>query len=113
MSKEEALVRRNDKKWLVADATYKFLTKFGYIDILKAYDKVLENASDENNDELIYGIIEAVRSNFSSNRSLNDSEKQYFIEADQSLNEGIRKAFNVSLLAALLAIPGVLSAKTV
>ena len=111
MSKEEALVRRNDKKWLVADATYKFLTKFGYIDILKAYDKVLENASDENNDELIYGIIEAVRSNFSSNRSLNDSEKQYFIEADQSLSEGPRQAFSISLLAALLAIPGILPAE--
>ena len=45
-SREAALKRRDDRRFHVADAAFKFLDKFGYIDILKKFAELSYDEED-------------------------------------------------------------------
>ena len=114
-SKEEALKRREDRKQHVVDAAFKFLEKFGYIQILKdmiaVYDK-FQNNEEVEDAQLISTILQSVKDNMSL-KHLQDSEDQEFVqqlqEAD-SLDEGVGNLVKVSIVAAMMAIPNLLPA---
>ena len=114
-SKEEALKRREDRKQHVVDAAFKFLEKFGYIQILKdmiaVYDK-FQNNEEVEDAQLINTILQSVKDNMSL-KHLQDSEDQEFVqqlqEAD-SLDEGVGNLVKVSIVAAMMAIPNLLPA---
>lgn len=110
-SKEEALKMRADEKWHQTDAAFKLLDKFGYVSILKKYCEFDDYAKETGSidfDQACSAIIGAVRENFASNASLNDSEKQFFTEVDAELNEDIVSTTRLMALAAALAIPGLI-----
>lgn len=118
-SKEEALKRRKDKKQHIVDAAFKFLEKFGYIqimrDIIKLYDDKKAGAKLSQS-YICSQILASVKENMSL-KHLQDSEDQEFIkkleEADQLLNEGIGSTVGkFSLVASLMAIPGLLPASS-
>lgn len=114
-SKEEALKRREDRKQHVVDAAFKFLEKFGYIQILKdviaVYDK-FQNNEEVEDAQLVNTILQSVKDNMSL-KHLQDSEDQEFAhrlqEAD-NLDEGVGNLVKVSVVAAMLAIPNLLPA---
>ena len=114
-SKEEALKRREDRKQHVVDAAFKFLEKFGYIQILKdviaVYDK-FQNNEEVEDAQLINTILQSVKDNMSL-QHLQDSEDQEFAhrlqEAD-NLDEGVGNLVKVSVVAAMMAIPNLLPA---
>ena len=113
-SKEEALKRRKDKKQHVVDAAFKFLEKFGYIqimrDIIKLYDDKKAGAKLSQS-YICSQILASVKENMSL-KHLQDSEDQEFIkkleEADQMLNEGIGKSVSLAAVISLLAVPSIL-----
>lgn len=114
-SKEEALKRRKDKRQHVVDAAFKLLEKFGYIqimkDVIKLYDD--KNAGAKLSQSYIVSqILASIKANMSL-KHLQDSEDQEFIkkleEAD-SLDESFGDLVKVSTIAAMMAIPNLLSA---
>ena len=114
-SKEEALKRREDRKQHVVDAAFKFLEKFGYIQILKdviaVYDK-FQNGEKVEDSQLVDTILQSVKDNMSL-KHLQDSEDQAFAQRLQEakcLDEGIGNLVKVSAIAAMMAIPNLLQA---
>ena len=115
-SKEEALKRRKDKRQHVVDAAFKFLEKFGYIQIMK---DMLELYDGKNSGErlsqsyIVDQILASVKSNMSL-KHLQDSEDQQFIQKlkeAECLDESIGNLVKVSIVAALMAIPNLLPAE--
>lgn len=45
-SREAALKRRDDRRFHIADAAFKFLDKFGYVDILKKFAELSYSEED-------------------------------------------------------------------
>lgn len=114
-SKEEALKRREDRKQHVVDAAFKFLEKFGYIQILKdviaVYDK-FQNNEEVEDAQLVNTILQSVKDNMSL-KHLQDSEDQEFaqrLQEAESLDEGVGNLVKVSVIAAMMAIPNLLPA---
>lgn len=114
-SKEEALKRRKDKRQHVVDAAFKFLEKFGYIQIMK---DILELYDGKNSGErlsqsyIVDQILASVKSNMSL-KHLQDSEDQQFIQKlkeAECLDESVGNLVKVSMVAALMAIPNLLPA---
>ena len=113
-SKEEALKRRKDKKQHVVDAAFKFLEKFGYIqimrDVIKLYDD--KNAGAKLSQSYIVDqILASIKANMSL-KHLQDSEDQEFIKKleETELDEGVSDLVKVSVIAAMMAIPNLLPA---
>lgn len=114
-SKEEALANRNNRKWKIADATFKLFDKYGYLSILKEFKNlysVLESPQMNQYQNVIFDqIIKIVKNNIGNVDKLEDKEMNNTTEtANSQVNEG--KLSNM-LLATLLAIPGILPAKHV
>ena len=114
-SKEEALKRREDRKQHVVDAAFKFLEKFGYIQILKdvieEYDKV-QNSEEIDDAQLVNTILQSVKDNMSL-KHLQDSEDQEFaqrLQEAESLDESIGDLMKISVIAAMMAVPNLLPA---
>ena len=113
-SKEEALKMRANKKWHQTDAAFKLLDKFGYASILKRLCELNDTVEETGDIDFVVAtseVISAVRDNFSSNVSLTDSEKQFFTEVDSELNEDFASSAKLMVLAAALAIPGLIPQK--
>lgn len=114
-SKEEALKRREDRKQHVVDAAFKFLEKFGYIQILKdlieAYDK-FQNNEEVDDTQLVNTILQSVKDNMSL-KHLQDSEDQEFaqiLQEVESLDESVGDLVKISVIAAMMAVPNLLPA---
>lgn len=113
-SKEEALKRRKDKKQHVVDAAFKFLEKFGYIqimrDVIKLYDDKNAGAKLSQN-YIVDQILASIKANMSL-KHLQDSEDQEFIKKleETELDEGVGDLVKVSVIAAMMAIPNLLPA---
>lgn len=113
-SKEEALKRRKDKKQHVVDAAFKFLEKFGYIqimrDVIKLYDDKNAGAKLSQN-YIVNQILASIKVNMSL-KHLQDSEDQEFIKKleETELDEGVSDLVKVSVIAAMMAIPNLLPA---
>lgn len=112
-SVEQALEFRNDRKWKIADATFKLLDKFGYLAILKQYIELkklldaMSNSNEENEifDEITASIISTVKDQLGNDEKLADSEHE-------QLDEGLNTLLPISIIAAALAIPHVLPEKS-
>lgn len=104
VSKEQALEFRNSLKWHIADATFKLLDKYGYLQILKKFTEYLNlvDNSHEVSVEVISGIIQIIKT------SIGDEKKLAEIE---SLDEGAKEVFSLLTLAGMLAIPGIMTPK--
>ena len=113
-SKEEALKRRKDKRQHVVDAAFKFLEKFGYIqimrDVIKLYDDKNAGAKLSQN-YIVNQILASIKVNMSL-KHLQDSEDQEFIKKleETELDEGVGDLVKVSVIAAMMAIPNLLPA---
>lgn len=114
-SKEEALKRRKDKRQHVVDAAFKFLEKFGYIqilrDVIKVYDRIQDGEVVQDS-EIVDTILNSVKDNMSL-KHLQDSEDQAFVQRLQeveNLDEGVGDLVKVSVIAAMMAIPNLLPA---
>lgn len=109
-SKEEALQFRTSRKWHIADTTFKLFDKYGYLAILKQFIEDFKLMSETNtvDEEIVNDLITTVKKYIGNADKLMDSE---FYEAE--LNEGVKEVVSAGLLAALLAVPGILPAKTV
>ena len=114
-SKEEALKRRKDKRQHIVDAAFKFLEKFGYIQILKDVIKVYDRIQDGEvvqDSEIVDTILKSVKDNMNL-KHLQDSEDQTFVQRLQEaecLDEGVGDLVKVSVIAAMMAIPNLLPA---
>ena len=103
-SREAALKRRDDRRFHVADAAFKFLDKFGYIDILKKFAEMSYNEEDGGVDldqeELFDNVVTIVTDGISTQK-LQDSELEGFPIA---LDESFADASKFMLIASLMAI---------
>lgn len=103
-SREAALKRRDDRRFHVADAAFKFLDKFGYIDILKkfaemSYDEE-DGGVDLDQEELFDRVVKIVSDGISTQK-LQDSELEGFPIA---LDESFADASKFMLIAGLMAM---------
>lgn len=114
-SKEEALKRRKDKKQIIVDAAFKFLEKFGYIqimkDVIKVYDDSEADIEKISEELLVDTILESVKENMSL-KHLQDSEDQEFIQKleEADLEESAKDLVKISLIASMMSITGLLPA---
>ena len=114
-TREEALKRRKDKKQHIVDAAFKFLEKFGYLQILKDVIKVYDRLQDGEvvkDDEIVDVILQSIKDNMSL-KHLQDSDAQAFVQRLQeveNLDEGVSNLVKVSVIAAMMAIPNLLPA---
>lgn len=114
-SKEEALKRRKDKKQMIVDAAFKFLEKFGYIQILKDLSQIyddFETGEDLSQESTFNLIIDIVKRNISI-KQLEDSEDQEFVQKliqEDQLEESVKDLVRVSVIASLMAISNLLPA---
>lgn len=103
-SREAALKRRDDRRFHVADAAFKFLDKFGYIDILKKFAEMSYNEEDGgvvlDQEELFDNVVKIVTDGISTQK-LQDSELEGFPIA---LDESFADASKFMLIASLMAI---------
>lgn len=115
-SKAEALKRRENKTQHVVDAAFKFLDKFGYIDILKNFVDLHYSIKDDrlsfSQDEIFHKILDAVKNNIST-KMLQDSEDEEFLgkleEAD--LCESAKDLVKISVIAGLMAMSSLLPSR--
>jgi len=113
-SKEDALKKRKDRKWHIADSTFKLMDKFGYLAILKTYSQLAENAGGPDI-SAADAVIDAVAKNIANNKMLTDSEKAYFNKLawtnaprsgiEGAVDEGIGSAVRAAALAGAMAMP--------
>lgn len=108
MSKEQALTYRASRKWKIADATFKLLDKFGYMQILKQIKEAFNDIGIENaimlQDALPSTIISITKDGIGNADKLAENEQ---------VDEGIKNAVSIGILASLLAIPGILPKEAV
>ena len=102
-SAEEALRWRSSRKWKIADASFKLFDKYGYTAILKQFiqDAELMSSTDDVDVEVVEDILSTVKNYISNADKI--AEKELY--EDEQVNEGV---VSKVLLAALLAIPGIL-----
>ena len=110
-SKEEALQFRTSRKWHIADTAFKLFDKYGYLAILKSFIQIFDvmSSSELTDIEACDNIVKEVRDYIGNADKLMDSE---FYESVKQVDEGAKEVISASLLAALLAVPGILPAKT-
>ena len=113
-SKEEALERRKDKKQHIVDAAFKFLEKFGYLQILRDVINIYYMANDGQKilqDQMFDDILKSIKDNISM-KNLQDSEDSEFVKAleEADLNESAKDLIRISAIAAMMAISGLLPA---
>ena len=102
-SKEEAFKFRASRKWKIADGAFKLFDKYGYLAILKKFIEDFEilSSSDSMDVEISSDIISTVKDYIGNADKLSE---------DEQVDEG---AMSNALLATLLAVPGILPAKTI
>lgn len=73
-SKEEALQKRSDRRWHIADSAFKLLDKFGYIMVLRTYSQLHEEMKDNDVEceSCARKIVDAVKTNFQQNKTLGE-----------------------------------------
>ena len=108
-SKEAALKRRDDRRFHVADAAFKFLDKFGYIDILKKFAEMSyseeDGGVDLDQEELFDNVVKIVTNGISTQK-LQDSELEGFpIALDESFADASKFMFIASLMAISELLP--------
>lgn len=108
-SKEQALEWRNSAKWKIADSTFKLMDKFGYLAVLKSFKEALESFATNPNsvDDVLTHLAGVAKDTVA--KSLKDSELS-LIANESELNEDVAGGIKASILASLLAIPGICSA---
>ena len=110
-SKEEALQFRTSRKWHIADTSFKLFDKYGYLAILKQFIEDFKLMSETTivDEEIINDLITTVKKYIGNADKLMDSE---FYESVKQVDEGAKDIISIGLLATLLAVPGILPAKT-
>ena len=108
-SNEAALKRRDDRRFHVADAAFKFLDKFGYIDILKKFAEMSyseeDGGVDLDQEELFDNVVKIVTNGISTQK-LQDSELEGFpIALDESFADASKFMFIASLMAISELLP--------
>ena len=108
-SKEAALKRRDYRRFHVADAAFKFLDKFGYIDILKKFAEMSyseeDGGVDLDQEELFDNVVKIVTNGISTQK-LQDSELEGFpIALDESFADASKFMFIASLMAISELLP--------
>lgn len=110
-SKEEALKNRVDRKWKIADSSFKLFDKYGYTAIMKQLIedyKLLANSSDVDQ-EVVDDILTTVKNYINNADKL--SEQEIYNEAEQ-IDEGTKELVASAALAFSLLCPGLLPGKT-
>lgn len=92
-SVEDALKKRESKKWKIADSSFKLLDKFGYLKILKKFSKIYENIKDYDMKTTANYVVNSIKNNTSIN---------------ENIDESISSVKKYLAIAALLAIPSFL-----
>lgn len=92
-SVEDALKKRDSKKWKIADSSFKLMDKFGYLKILKRFSTILDKIDGFTIDSLADGIINGVAD------SMNLSE---------SVDESLKNLGRFMVLSSFLCLPSVL-----
>lgn len=111
-SAEDALRMRNSKQWKIADATFKLIDKFGYMPIFKSFAEMsMIASSQEIATEVAIATVNIVKKFLGDQKRL--AEKEKLMHEDSKLNEGVANAARSLAFAALLAIPGICTAKQV
>jgi hypothetical protein len=90
---EDALKKRESKKWKIADSSFKLLDKFGYLKILKNFSKIYENIKDYDMKTTANYVVNSIK----DNKSINEN-----------IDESISSVRKYLAIAALLAIPSFL-----
>lgn len=94
-SVEDALKKRESRKWKIADSSFKLMDKFGYLKILKSFSKINEHVDRYEADDVADCIIGSVGGSINVNESIDDNLKNFG---------------KWMMIASMLAIPGVINA---
>lgn len=97
VSVEDALEKRESRKWKIADSAFKLLDKFGYLKILKKFSDILDVASQDKEADIDI-ISDAVLKSVTATMNLNET-----------IEESISGMTKFLILASYLAIPGLMS----
>jgi len=73
-SREEALAKRDDRRWHIADSAFKLLGKFGYIGVCKACRDAVEDGMGPA--ETARLVLDAVSQGIAKNASLPEAERE-------------------------------------
>ena len=92
-SVEDALQKRESKKWKIADSAFKLMDKFGYLRILKNFSKMLDKEDKLSGEDLAEWTVNIVKQT---------------INVNESVDESMSSFGKYIMIAALLAIPGLL-----
>lgn len=90
-SVEDALRKRESKKWKIADSSFKLMDKFGYLKILKSFSKINEHVESYDADDVADCIINSVGSSMNIN---------------ETIEESVGILGKLAIIVSLLAIPG-------
>lgn len=93
-SVEDALRKRQSRKWKIADSSFKLMDKFGYLKILKSFSRIQENIDRYEADDVADCVTGCVGSS---------------INVNESVGQSVRNLGKYMLLASILAIPGLVS----
>ena len=74
-SVEDALRKRESRKWKIADSSFKLMDKFGYLKILKVFSTILDRIDDFTIDSIAEGIIGSVSGSMNLSESVDESLK--------------------------------------
>lgn len=93
-SVEDAVRKRDSKKWKIADSAFKLMDKFGYLKILKNFSNIYSHIDKLEADDFAECIINCIKST---------------INLNETVDESVKNLGKYLILASFLAIPGFLS----
>lgn len=93
---EDALKKRESRKWKIADSSFKLMDKFGYLKILKSFSKINEHIDEYEADDVADCVISSVGGS---------------INVNETIDESLKNLGKFLVMAALMVIPGILGAE--
>ena len=105
-SAEEAIKKRADRRWHIADSAFKLLDKFGYTAVCKECQRIEDgNLAAE---EAASAILDSVAKNLAKNTELSEDERTVF--STGTLDEGFGSALRAAALAGMTMAAGLAGA---
>ena len=105
-SAEEAIKKRADRRWHIADSAFKLLDKFGYTAVCKECQRIEDGKLDA--EEAAHVILESVAKNLAKNMALSEDERTVF--STSTLAEGLGSALRAAALAGMTMTAGLAGA---
>lgn len=98
-SEEDALRKRESRKWKVADSAFKLMDKFGYLKALKGITNIRDRMEFGDEETVSEAVLRCIGGSIG-------------MKDEETVDESVAGAARTMAIAALLAIPGLLPKET-